>query len=242
MGFFILVFIILPILSLLLAEKPEVILENLQKPLVINAIFFSIYTAFLTTLLAFIFGIPLAYVLARKNFFGKSIVSAIVDIPIVMPHTVAGIALLTVFSPEGIIGGTIGLQFVNTALGTIIAMLFVSAPFLINSAREGFETVDPRLENVARSLGCTKLGAFTKVSFPLASKHILTGAIMTWARAISEFGAVAIIAYYPMTATTLIWDRLSYGPTYYRPVAILLIILCLAVFAFLRYISKPKHD
>ncbi len=242
MGFFILLFIILPVLSLLFSESPETLFETAKNPVVVNAIFLSCYTAFLATLIALIFGVPLAYVLARKNFPGKNVVNAIIDIPIVIPHTVAGIALLTVFSSNGIVGGNVGIRFVDAIPGIVVAMLFVSAPFLINSAREGFESVDPKLENVSRSLGASPLKTFFKISFPLASRNILTGSIMTWARAISEFGAVIIIAYYPMIAPTLIWDRLSYGINYSRPVAVILILICLTVFIALRIISGRNHD
>jgi len=242
MGFFILLFIILPVLSLLFSESPEGLIETAKNPVVIDAIFLSCYTAFLATLVALVFGVPLAYILARKNFPGKNVVKAVIDVPIVIPHTVAGIALLTVFGSNGIVGGNVGIQFVNAIPGIVVAMLFVSAPFLINSAREGFESVDPKLENVSRSLGASPIKTFFKISFPLASKNILTGSIMTWARAISEFGAVIIIAYYPMIAPTLIWDRLRYGINYSRPVAVLLILICLGVFIVLRIISGRNHD
>jgi len=242
MGFFILIFIILPVLSLLFSETPGVLIETAENPVVFDAIFLSCYTAFLATLIALIFGIPLAYILARKNFPGKNVIKAVIDVPIVIPHTVAGIALLTVFGSNGVVGGNVGIRFVDSIFGIIVAMLFVSAPFLINSAREGFESVNPKLENVSRSLGASQIKTFFKISFPLASKNILTGSIMTWARAISEFGAVIIIAYYPMIAPTLIWDRLSYGINYSRPVAVLLILICLGVFIILRIVSGRNHD
>lgn len=241
MGFFILAFIVLPVATLLLSEDIGTLIETARDPLVFDAIFLSVYAAFLATLIALALGVPLAYILARKNFPGKQIINAIVDVPIVIPHTVAGIALLTVFGSTGIVGSRAGI-FVDSIFGIIVAMLFVSAPFLINSAREGFESVDPKVENVSRSLGASPIKTFFKISLPLASRSILTGSIMTWARAISEFGAVIIIAYYPMIAPTLIWDRLSYGINYSRPVAVLLIIICLVVFIALRTISRERHD
>jgi molybdate/tungstate transport system permease protein len=134
------------------------------------------------------------------------------------------------------------IRFVDAVPGIIVAMLFLSAPFLVNSAREGFEGVDPRLENVARSLGATRWGAFRRISMPLCYRHILTGAVMTWARAISEFGAVVVIAYYPQVATTLIYTRfLSFGLDESRPIAVLLVLVCLAVFICLRVLLSTDR-
>jgi len=242
MGLFLLIFIVLPLLSMILLESPSTLLETLRDPDVQNAIWLSIYTALLTTMVAFLFGVPLAYLLARVEFFGKNVIESIIDIPIVVPHAVAGIALLTLFGKGGLIGGAFsffGIRFAGTLLGIMVAMLFVSCPFMINSARDGFKKVDPRLENVARTLGASRWYSFQKISFPLAFKSILTGCILTWARAMSEFGAVIIIAYHPMTAPVLIYERyLSFGLDASRPIAVLLLLVCLAMFIVLRMITK----
>ncbi|GAI43380.1 unnamed protein product, partial [marine sediment metagenome] len=131
----------------------------------------------------------------------------------------------------------IGLDFVDSTAGIVIAMLFVSIPFLIDSAKEGFKKVDVRLEKVSRTLGASPWQAFFRISLPLAWRSILAGSIMMWARGISEFGAVIILAYHPMIASTLIFERFeSYGLAYSQPVAVLLIIICLLVFIGLRTI------
>ena len=212
-------------------------------PTVINSIVLSMGTALAATIIAAMLGIPLAYVMARREFFGKKFIQGLIDLPIVIPHTVAGIALLTVFGAHGMIGeplAVFNIRFVDAVPGIIVAMLFLSAPFLVNSAREGFEAVDPRLENMARSLGTTRWGAFSRVAMPLCYSHILTGAVMTWARAISEFGAVVIIAYYPQVATVLIYSRfLSFGLEDSNSVAVLLILVCLVVFIGLRVLVSP---
>ncbi|GAH16287.1 unnamed protein product, partial [marine sediment metagenome] len=120
--------------------------------------------------------------------------------------------------------GAIGIQFVDSMAGIVIAMLFVSIPFLIDSAKEGFKKVDVRLEKVARSLGASPWQAFFKISLPLAWRSIVAGNIMMWARGISEFGAVLILAYHPMIAPVLVYERFeTYGLDYARPVAVLLI-------------------
>lgn len=207
---------------------------------VIDSIFLSLYAGFLATLLAFFLGVPTGYILARFDFPGKRLVESIIDVPVVVPHTVAGIAIFTVFGSKGLIGGPLSncIQFRDAVPGIVVAMLFVSLPYLANSAREGFKSVDPRLENVARSLGAPLWKAFLFVTFPLSARHILIGAILTWARAISEFGAVVLIAYYPMIAPTLIYDRfLSYGLSESRPIAVLLILVILSVFILIRMLS-----
>ena len=117
-------------------------------------------------------------------------------------------------------------------------MLFVSVPFLVDSAKDGFKGVDPRLEKVARTLGASPGQTFLRVSLPLAWRSILSGSVMMWARGISEFGAVLIIAYHPMIAPILVWERFeSYGLDYSRPVAVLLILVCLIVFIILRAVA-----
>jgi molybdate/tungstate transport system permease protein len=216
------------------------LIEAAKNKSVIGSILLSLYAGFLATLLAFLLGVPTGYILARFDFPGKRLVESIIDVPVVVPHTVAGIAILTVFGSRGLIGGPLNgyIQFRDAIPGIVIAMLFVSLPYLANSAREGFKSVDPRLENAARSLCAPLWKAFLFVTLPLSARHILIGAIMTWARAISEFGAVVLIAYYPMIGPTLIYDRfLSYGLSASRPIAVLLILVTLSIFIVIRVLS-----
>ena len=210
-----------------------------SKP-VLKSIFLSLYAGFLATMISLLLGVPTAYILARKNFTGKRFVESMLDVPVVIPHTVAGIALLTVFGANGLLGAPLQpyIQFRDAMPGIVVAMLFVSAPYLTNSAREGFKSVDPKLENAARSLGAPLWKAFAFVTLPLASRHLLIGSIMCWARAISEFGAVVMIAYYPMIGPTLIYDRyLSQGLSASRPIAVLLILVTLTIFIAVRILS-----
>ncbi len=216
------------------------LINTVENRAVVSSIFLSLYAGFLATLIAFFLGAPAGYILARFDFPGKSLVESIIDVPVVVPHTVAGIALLTVFGSNGLIGGPLEayIQFRDALPGIVVAMLFVSVPYMTNSAREGFKSVDPRLENAARSLGAPLWKAFLFVTLPLSARHILIGAIMTWARAISEFGAVVLIAYYPMIGPTLIYDRfLSYGMSASRPIAVLLILVTLSIFIVIRVLS-----
>ncbi|MDD1775080.1 MAG: ABC transporter permease, partial [Methanobacterium sp.] len=207
MGSFLVLFILIPIVNLIFSSDPSSIIADFQDNQVISAIFISVYSALAATIIALIFGIPLAYVLARYDFTGKGFVESIIDVPIVIPHTVSGIALLLIFTSTGILGAPLsklGLTFTDALPGVVIAMLFVSASFVVNSAREGFEGVDPRLEKVARTLGSGSMRTFFVISLPLSLRSVVVGAIMCWARAISEFGAIIILAYYPLAAPTLI--------------------------------------
>lgn len=213
---------------------------------VLKAVGLSFFAAFIAVLVTFVFGVPLAYLLARRDFRGKKIVEGIIDLPMAIPHVVAGIMLLTVFGLSGLIGGPLSsfLKFEGALPGIVVAMLFVSAPFFINSAREGFQSVDPRLEKVARSLGATEWQAFRKVAFPLAFPHIFSGAIMSWARAISEFAAVImLVGFFPMIAPGMIWSRFySLGLYEGMRVAVVLLLFTLLVFMGLKYLRGRIFD
>jgi len=243
-GIVILLFIILPLLMMVIGVNPKILFEIFKDRQVQNSILLTLYAGVLATLFGLIFGVPLAYLLAKFDFRGKAVIEGIIDVPIIIPHTAVGIALLTVWSENfflGRVASLAGIKFVGSTLGIVVAMSFVSLPFLINSAKEGFRGVDPKLEKVARTLGASPWMSFCKVSLPLAAKDIATGAIMMWARGISEFGAVVIIAYHPMVASVLVYERFeSYGLDYSKPVAVLLVFVCLIIFVFLRILIYKK--
>jgi molybdate/tungstate transport system permease protein len=242
MGSFLVLFIFIPILNLMVSSNPSSIIANLQDSEVIKSIFVSVYSALIATIIALLFGVPLAYILARHNFAGKGLIESIIDVPIVIPHTVSGIALLLVFTSGGVLGlpfSKLGIIFTDAIPGVVIAMLFVSSSFVVNSAREGFESIDPRMENVARTLGSGTLRTFFVITLPLALRSIAVGSIMCWARAISEFGAIIIIAYYPLAAPTLIYQRfVNFGLSDSTPVAVILISLCLVLFIAVRVLIR----
>ncbi|MCF8010086.1 MAG: ABC transporter permease [Clostridiales bacterium] len=241
-GAVIILFITYPILNSFITTDPAILFKTLKDKEVINSIWTSILTATITTLVAFVFGVPFAYFLARKNFKGKGFVESLVDIPIVIPHTVAGIILLTVFSKQCWLGrfvSSVGMPVIGTRIGIVVAMLFVSMPLLINAAKDSFLSISPKLENVSRTLGATHLQTFIYITFSIGWKGILTGMILTWARSISEFGAVIILTYHPMIAPTLIFDRFNaFGLEYSKPVSAILIIISLIIFIMLRLLTK----
>ena len=242
LGLVMFLFIVVPLIRMVSASDPRVLYTTLLDTEVRNAIWLSLYAALIAAAVGFVFGVPLAYLLARHEFPGKKIIEGLIDVPIVIPHTAAGIALLFVFGRNffpGRVFHVMGIDFVDSTAGIVVAMLFVSIPFLINSAKEGFKKVDVRLEKVARTLGASPWQAFFRVTFPLAWRSILNGSIMMWARGISEFGAVIMLAYHPMIAPTLIFERFeSYGLAYSQPVAVLLVLISLFAFVGLRTLVK----
>lgn len=238
LGSILLIFIALPIIATVVSQSLPNIAAAYGDPEVRSAIFTSFSAALIATALSCLLGIPLGYVMARTRFPGKGVVQSIIDIPIVIPHPIAGVALLVVFGRMGIFSdqvGALNLRFEDHILGIVIAMMFVSASFVVNAAREGFEMVDERYENVARSLGASRTEAFLTVAVPLSASSISSGAIMGWARAVSEFGAVVIIAYFPKVIPTLIYEKnLHGGLSESMPVAALLIIITVGIFIFVR--------
>ncbi|MFW6110620.1 MAG: ABC transporter permease subunit, partial [Thermoproteota archaeon] len=244
-GSFLLLFTFLTLFNMLFKQilfKPEGLVKAASDPTVIKSIILTLYASLLSTLIAIVLGTPLAYVLARHDFRGKSVLESIIDVPVIIPHSVAGIALYALFMRRSLIGNAfsnIGIVFEDSLWGIVIAMLFVSTPFYVNAAREGFQSVNPRLERVARTLGANEWKAFYQITLPLAVRHLFSGAVMAWARGISEFGAVIMIAFYPMIAPILIFYRFTtQGLKGSQPVAVLLILICFAVFVFLRVTSK----
>jgi molybdate/tungstate transport system permease protein len=239
-------FVILPILNLLFTTDPARIASTARDPTVQAALSITLSAALVATLISILFGVPLGYVLARENFAGKALVEGIIDMPVVIPHTIAGIALLFIFGRGGILGAPLNTHFnvllSDTYWGIVLAMLFVGLPFIVNHCRDGFLKVDPRIEYVARSLGAGYLQTFFRVTLPLTWRALLSGAIMTWARAISEFGSVAIIAYYPKTINTLLFEWYNFfGYTYTKPLSALLLLIALAIFISLRAVATLRR-
>jgi molybdopterin-binding protein len=244
LGSLLVLFVAWPLLRTVTASGPVILWQTLLDEEVRGSILLTFQASLIATMVAFLCGTPLAYLLARTDFPGKRLVEGIIDVPVVVPHSAAGIALLMVFGRRTLLGrgfGLLDLKFVSAAPGIVIAMLFVSLSFLVNAAREGFEAVDRRLEHVARTLGASPWQAFRRVAFPLAWRAILSGMILMWARGLSEFGAVVILAYHPMVAPVLLYERFeSFGLNYARPVAALMILICLGTFVALRA-AHPKE-
>ena len=241
----VLLFLIAPLLGLFLNTGSDELFATANEKVVQDSILLTVWVSFAATFFFAIGAIPFAWLLARKNFPFKSVVQGIIDLPVVLPHTAAGIALLGFISRDGLLGkaaSSVGLNLVNNPAGIALAMAFVSLPFLINSARDGFAAIPERLEKAALNLGANRTRVFITISLPLAWRSIITGFVMMFARGMSEFGAVVIIAYHPMIAPVLIYDRFSsFGLKYARPAAVLFIIVALVVFTLLRLLSERRR-
>ncbi len=240
----VLVLILLPLVQLMTAPDGKMLIETIRDKNVLRSIWLSIYTAGLAALICFIMGVPLAYLLARTEFFGKHLVESIIDLPIVIPHPVVGIAILGVVGkthPLGRLLYSLGIRMMGSVPGIITVLVFVGLPFFINSAKDGFESVSPRLENVSRSLGAPMGSTFFRVTFPLAWRSILIGFVMACARAVSEFGAVVVVAYHPMIAPVMIYERYeAYGLSYSQPLAFWLVLFCLILFLIIRTLTLKR--
>ncbi len=239
------ILLIVPIFNIMFQENPIVLFDTLFTDYVAAAIMTSFYSSFLSTVLAVCLGIPLGYLLARYNFPGKRIVDSIVDLPILIPHSVAGILLLATYGQQGFLGqffSNFGVSFYDTPWGIVIAMFFVSSPFLIKGARDAFENVNPNVEKAARTLGASRSRTFLTITLPIASRGIFTGSILCWARGISEFGAVYILASTPLIGSVLVYFEFQgSGLSAVRPIAIVLILVTLVIFVCLKLIQGKSR-
>lgn len=172
--------------------------EALGDPTVGAALRISFVTTAISVALSLTFGTPVAYLLARRQIPGGAVLDALLDLPIVLPPTVAGVALLTAFGRRGLIGepfeALTGFSLPFTMLAVVLAQTFVAAPLYVRAARAGFEAVDPELEAIARTLGASRTHVFRRITIPLARGPLLAGAVLCWARALGELGATLIFA------------------------------------------------
>ena len=190
-------FIALPLVALWLVSSPADLVRHLSSPLAVRALWLTLKTTFVATVLAVALGTPLAYLLARVPFRGRDVVDTLVDLPITIPPVVAGVALLLAFGRRGLIGqhlDVFGVQIAFTSVAVVMAQLFIASPFFVKAARAGFEAVDGRLEAAARTLGASPWRVFWTITVPLARPALLAGLVLAWARALSEFGATMMFA------------------------------------------------
>ncbi len=239
-------FILAPIFKLVFGSSVDMLLETVKEKEVYSTILRTFKASLVATLVSIFLAVPLAYLLARFEFPGKALIEGIINLPVIIPHTAAGIALLTVFGNRFFLGkffNNFNLTFVGEFAGIVIAMMFVSMPFLLNDAVEGFRSIDLRLEKVARSLGASPAQTFFKVALPLNLSHIISGSLMMWARGLSEFGAVVILAYHPMSAPVLIYERFtSFGLKYSRPIAAIMVLASLIIFIVIRLVNVKMNS
>lgn len=238
-------FLIAPVATALFSTTPGSLWDTLRDPTVLASIRLTFGAALLAVLFGGLTGVPLAYLLARRSFRGKGAVQALVSLPIVIPHTAAGIALLLVFGRRGFLGaplGRLGLTFTDSLPGIVVAMAFVGLPFLVTAARDAFAAVEEEYELAALADGASHWQAFRSVALPLAWPGVLSGALMMWARGVSEFGAVVILAYHPKVVPVLVYERFEgFGLAAAQPVAAILILAALVAFVAFNVLRRVQR-
>ena len=190
-------FLVLPFLALLLRVSPAQLVARLGEPMVRDALRLSLLTSAAAMVAVVLLGLPVAYLLATRQFFGKRVVEVLVDLPMVLPPTVAGFALLMAFGRAGLAGralGAFGIALPFTTLGVVVAQVFMALPFFVGPARAGIAGVDRRLVEAAATLRASESQTFFRVVLPLAMPSLVAGAAMSGARALGEFGATITFA------------------------------------------------
>lgn len=192
-----LLYLTIPLLVVLVRAVEAGLIEQLSQPSVGQAIVLSIMTTAISVLLMALLGTPLAYWLARGHVRGRAAIETLLDLPIVLPPAVAGIALLMTFGRRGLFGpllAQLGISLPFTTIAVVMAQVFVAAPFFIRSAQAGFIGVPRVVEEVASDLGADGWRVFRRVTFPLAGPSLLSGVVLSGARALGEFGATILFA------------------------------------------------
>jgi molybdate transport system permease protein len=242
-----LIFLIVPLLVLLVRAVEADLLQQLAQPTVTQALRLSLLTSILSTLITIVLGTPLAYLLARRKVRARSAIETLLDLPIVLPPAVAGLALLLTFGRRGFFGPlleTLGISLPFTTAAVVMAGIFVAAPFFIRSAQTGFANVSLHLEESASDLGAGNWQVFRHVTLPLAGTALLSGAILSWARALGEFGATILFAgsFIGRTQTMplAIYQALETDPGSAIAVAAILILISFAFLTALRFITHGR--
>ena len=207
-----LLYLVSPLVYFLFKLPWQNVQGQLSDPDAISALITSLLSATLALAITAFLGIPLAYILARRRFPGRAVLTMLVFLPLVFPPVVSGIMLLLLYGPYGPIGAPFanaGLELDTSFAGIVLAQIFVASPFVIIAARSAFEAVDPALEQVAATLGKGSWEIFWRVNLPVARAGIVAGLLLGWLRALGEFGATIVVAYHPYTLPVYLYVQLS---------------------------------
>lgn len=248
-GIFITIFISFIILTVfvILQKSFSSLKDSLLDKEIQFAIRMTLYTSTMSTIICLLFSVPIAYGLARYNFFAKRIINSIIQIPNSIPPIASGIALLLLFSTKQVesIVSILGIDPIFSSKGIILAHFFINTPYMIRILRTTFEEINPKLEFVARTLGCSSWGSFFKVTFPLARKGLISAIVITWTNTLGEFGTVLMLAgairMKTETLPTAIFLNLSGGNLDKAlAAATLLIIMSIVSLFIFEYIGKEN--
>ena len=189
-----LMFLVLPVMAIFTHTAPGELINRLGDPTATDALRVSLETTSIAVAVIIVVGTPSAYLLATRSFRGRAVVITLVELPLVLPPAVAGIALLASLGPDGILGGVLGNTLVLDTAAVIVALTFVSAPFYLRQAQSSFEAVDRSLMEASRTLGSSEAASFARVAVPVALPGLVAGLALAWARALGEFGATLMFA------------------------------------------------
>ncbi len=229
LGGLLLVLYLVPLVALVVAVSPTVLVEGMTNPAVTAAATTSVLAALTSTAIAGVFGVPLAYWLARTESRLGRVALVVVVLPLVLPPVVSGMLLVSVVGQGGPLGD-FGLT--RSLGGVILAQTFVASPLVVVTARTAFYRVDAELRETARTLGCTPWRTFHRVALPLAWPGIVAGLALGFARAMGEFGATMLLAYYPRTLPVQVWVSFTTSGTDAAfPVALVLLVVSIVVLA-----------
>ena len=238
-------YLALPVVALFFWTTPERVLSTLQTAEVISALYLSLFTTVISLAVVIVVGTPFAYVHSRNDYPGKVIVDTLIDLPLVLPPAVAGLALLVLWGRVGILGkylSLFGISIAFTTLAVIMAQIFVASPFYLRQAKSLFEQLDPAYEQTARTLGASPLRTFALITLPLTANGLISGAVMTFGRALGEFGATIMFAgnLPGVTQTMPLAVYLGMGGNFKigLTISILLVIISFAIMIAVRLLAR----
>ncbi len=238
-------FLALPVVALFVDVSPRRVLDSLGQPQVGEALLLSLETTAIAIFVIVLVGTPAAYLLARGRLRGSALLLTLVELPLVLPPVVAGLALLAAFGPHGLLGGALAglhVALVLQTAGVVVALVFVASPLYVRSAYAAFSALDARHLDVARALGAGGAGAFLRVALPLARPGLLAGVALAWGRALGEFGATLMFAgsYQGITQTAplAIYERFATDLPGALALACILVIVSAAVLVAVKLVAR----
>jgi molybdate transport system permease protein len=240
-------YLALPVAALFFRTTPELFISSLLDPTVISALWLSLITSFISLGIVILAGTPFAYVHCRNTYPGKMIVDTLIDLPLVLPPAVAGMALLVLYGRVGLIGrylNMFGITLAFTTVAVIMAQIFVASPFYLRQAKSLFEHLDPSYEQTARTLGASPLRIFATITLPLTASGLVSGAVMTFGRALGEFGATIMFAgnlpgvtqTMPLAVYVGMAGNFNVGLT----ISILLVLISFAIMIAIRFLATRE--
>lgn len=236
-----LLFLVVPLLSLVVRTPFTSLPQRLTEPVVLDALWLSLWTATAATALSLVLGLPLAWLLARVDFAGRSLVRVLVTVPLVLPPVVAGVALLTAFGRTGVVGAPlrdVGVTIPFTTTAVVLAHTFVALPFFVVSVEGALRATNREYDEVAAVLGASRGHTFRRVTVPMAMPGVVAGMVLGWARSLGEFGATITFAgNFPGVTQTMplaVYEALQSDPEAALVLSLVLLLVSLAVLALLR--------